>query len=339
MAYLQKTYWDATRGVYTKSARDRTPDYVWREAAAFSALAGASRHDPQTYRPVMDRFFRSLDQYWDTKTPVPAYEPAPTKGNGHDKYYDDNAWVIITFAEAYQVTGEKAYLNRAIEVAQFVASGWDDQLGGGIWWHQAHKDNSKNTCANGPAAEGYLQLARFLPPDEAKPWVQAALKAVDWTREKLQDGDGLFDDRVIVASGEVKKGKLTYNSALMLRSELGLYRATGRQEYLEDAGRIGKAADWFTDKRTGVYRDPLKWSHFMVEADLELYRATGEEYAMRRARTNADAYYSAWKKNPPEDMMSNAAIARILWLLADTETEQGRAFWARADKPRFSGNR
>src|SRR5205807_3529842 len=144
----------------------------------------------------------------------------PTKGNGHDKYYDDNAWMVITFAEAYQLTGEKPYLNRAIEVAKFVASGWDDQLGGGIWWHQSHKDGSKNTCANGPAAEGYLQLARFLPPDQAKPWIDAAQKAVDWTREKLQDSDGLFDDRVIVASGEVKKGKLTYNTALMLRSEL-----------------------------------------------------------------------------------------------------------------------
>jgi hypothetical protein len=31
-------------------------------------------------------------------------------------------------------------------------------------------------------------------------------------------------------------------------------------------------------------------------------------------------------------MMSNAATARILWLLADTETEKGRAFWKAAEK-------
>jgi len=339
MAYFQKTFFDERRGVYVKSVTDRTPDYVWREAAAFSALVGATRHEPEIYRPIMDRFFKSLDQYWDRKTPIPAYEPAPTKGNGHDKYYDDNAWMVITFAEAYQLTGEKPYLNRAIEVAHFVASGWDEKLGGGIWWHQSQKDNSKNTCANGPAAEGYLQLARLVPPDQAGRWVAAAQKAVDWTREKLQADDGLFDDRVIVPTGEVKKGKLTYNSALMLRAELGLYRATGRQEYLEDAKRIGRAAQWFTDKRTGVYRDPLKWSHFMVEADLELYRATGEEYLIACARTNADAYYAAWTHNPPADMMSNAATARILWLLADMETERGRAFWAAAEKPQRAGDR
>lgn len=339
MGYLQKTFWDANKGLYTKSAKDHTPDYVWREAVAFSALLGATRHEPETYGPIMARFFHSLDAYWDTKTPIPAYEPAPTRGNGHDKYYDDNAWMVITFLEAFELTGQQEYMTRARETAQFVASGWDDQLGGGIWWHQSHKDGSKNTCANGPAAVGYLQLARLGPRDEADEWLTRARKVVEWTCDKLQASNGLFDDRVIVATGEVKKGKLTYNSALMLRAFLGLYRQTGRPEYLEQAKRIGKAADWFADSRTGVYRDPLKWSHFMVEADLELYRATGEDYLLRRARTNADAYYAAWKKDPPPDMMSNAATTRILWLLADIETDQGKAFWAAAEKPNENARR
>ena len=71
----------------------------------------------------------------------------------------------------------------------------------------------------------------------------------------------------------------------------------------------------------------------MVEADLELYRATGDEDLLRRARTNADAYFAAWTKEPPPDMMSNVASARILWLLADLETPAGRAFWTAAEKP------
>jgi uncharacterized protein YyaL (SSP411 family) len=76
----------------------------------------------------------------------------------------------------------------------------------------------------------------------------------------------------------------------MLRADLGLYRQTGKSEYLDQAKRIGKAAEWFSDRTTGVYRDPLKWSHFMVEADLELYRATGDEDLLRRVRTNADVF-------------------------------------------------
>ncbi|HTK77804.1 MAG TPA: hypothetical protein VL371_21230, partial [Gemmataceae bacterium] len=33
-AHLQRTFWDADRKLYVKAASDRTPDYVWREAAA-----------------------------------------------------------------------------------------------------------------------------------------------------------------------------------------------------------------------------------------------------------------------------------------------------------------
>jgi hypothetical protein len=332
--YLQKTFCDPKTGLYIRSATDHKPDYVWREAAAFSALVGAARHEPRTYRPVLARFFAALDAYWDTKVAIPAYEPAPTRGNGNDKYYDDNEWLLITFAEAYQLTQDRAYLARARETARFVASGWDEQLGGGIWWHQTHKDDSKNTCSNGPAAVGYLSLARLGPRTDAQGWVTAATKDVQWTRGRLQASDGLFEDRVIVATGEVKKGKLTYNSALMLRACLDLYHQTGAAEYLDQAKRIGKAAGWFADANTGVYRDPLKWSQFMVEADLALYRTTGEDYLMARARANADAYYAAWKKQPPADMMSNAATARVLWLMADTETEAGRAFWKSADGKR-----
>lgn len=329
--YTQKTFWDAKRAVYVKSPTDRTPDYIWRQAAMFSALVGAARYEPQTYRPIMSQFFHGMEAYWDTKAPIPAYEPAPTRGNGHDKYYDDNAWLVITFAEAYQLTGDKAYLKRAEEVARFVASGWDDQAGGGIWWHQLHKDGSKNTCANGPAAVGYLWLAKVGPEKEARGWIDSATKVVDWTCAKLQDRDGLFDDRIIVATGQVKRGKLTYNSALMLRSCLWLYRQTGEAKYLEQAKRIGKAAEWFANRQTGVYRDPLKWSHFMVEADLDLYRTTGEAYLMERAKTNVDAYYASWKKEKPQDMMSNADIARLLWLMEDATSEAGKEFWKKVD--------
>ncbi|HEX8910967.1 MAG TPA: glycoside hydrolase family 76 protein [Humisphaera sp.] len=333
-SHLQKTFYDPARGFYVKAANDRSPDYVWRQAAAVAALVGAARHDPTTYRPVLDRTFRGLDAFWDAKAAVPGYEPAPTRGNGHDKYYDDNAWLVITYCEAFEQTGDRAYLDRACEVAKFVLSGQDDQAGGGVWWHEKHKDGSKNACANGPAAVGYLRLARLVPEAEAAGWIGAARKATDWTKQKLQADDGLFDDRLIVATGEVKRGKLTYNSALMIRAYAGLYRAAGRADDLDEAKRIGKAADWFLDAKTGVYRDPLKWSHSQVEADLELYRLTGDAHLLERAKANADGYVAAWRKDPYPDMMSNASLARILWLLADTETEAGRKFWVEADKPR-----
>jgi DUF1680 family protein len=119
-----------------------------------------------------------------------------------------------------------------------------------------------------------------------------------------------------VATGDVKRGKLTYNAAMMLRTELGLYRITGKKEYLERAKEIAKAADWFIDPKTGAYRDQLRFSQFMVEADLDLYRTTGDPYLLDRARANGDAWYAVWKRRVYADMMSNAGTARVLWLLA-----------------------
>jgi len=240
--------------------------------------------------------------------------------------------MVITFLEAYQTNHDERYLKRADETLKFVLSGWDDQIGGGIWWHELHKDGTKNACANGPAAVGCLRLAKCREGNAATALIDRARKIVDWTVSALQAEDGLFDDRKVVATGEVKRGKLTYNSALMLRAMLGLHRATGKKEYLEQAQRIAKAADWFLNKQTGVFRDAVRYGHFMVEADLELYRTTKEDYLLKRAKKNVDAYYENWKSKPPDDMISNAAIGRVLWLMAETETDSGRAFWQAADK-------
>jgi rhamnogalacturonyl hydrolase YesR len=328
--YIQKTFYDSQSGVYLKSETVRKPDYVWLQSVMFSNLVAAARSEPAAYGPLLQKYFTALDGYWDPKVKVPGYEPAPTRGNGNDKYYDDNAWLVITFLEAYETNHDPRYLARADKTLEFVLSGWDNQLGGGIWWHEAHKDGTKNVCSNGPAAVGCLRLAKYRG-EEAEALIDQARNTVAWTVRALQADDGLFDDRIVVASGEVKRGKLTYNSALMLRALLGLYRATGEKEYLEQAQRIAKAADWFLDRRTGVYRDAVRYAHFMVEADLELHRIAKEGYLLKRAKQNVDAYYENWKSEPPEDMISNAAIARVLWLMAETETDAGRAFWQGVD--------
>ncbi len=329
--YIQKNFFDARSGVYFKSVKMRKPDYVWLQSVMFSNLVAAARFDPATYGPRLQKYFSALDGYWDQDVKIPGYEAAPTHGNGNDKYYDDNAWLVITFLEAYETNQDRHYLARASQTLKFVLSGWDEEGGGGIWWHQAHKDGTKNACANGPAAVGCLRLAKFRTADAAA-LVEQARKIVAWMESALQAEDGLFDDRIVVASGEVKHGKLTYNSALMLRALLGLYQATGKKEYLEQAQRIAKAADRFLDRKTGVYRDAVRYAHFMVGADLDLYRTTKEEYLLKRAKRNVDAFYDTWKAKPPDDMISNAAIARVLWLMAETETDAGRAFWQHADK-------
>jgi hypothetical protein len=323
--YLQKTFFDASSGYYRESTEKKDPCFVWPGGVMFSSLVAATRHDPQTYRPLLDKYFAALERYWDRAAKPPGFEPAPTSGNGNDKYYDDNAWMVLTYLEAYELTKDKKYLARSEQTLAFVLSGWDEEIGGGIWWHQGHKDGTKNTCVNAPAAVGCVRMARYSP----KPAVQVdwAVKLVDWTRKTLQDTDGLFWDRKVVATGEIHKGKLTYNTALMIRAMLGLHRLTKKPEYLEEARRVGKAADGFLNGAGTAYRDEPKWSHLQVEADLELYRATADESFLDRARKNGDALYADWKKSPAKELITVASVARTLWLLADVDSPQGKNFW------------
>jgi hypothetical protein len=331
-ADIQKRFYLSERGLYAHSVKDRSPDFMWGNGVTFSALVAAARHDPKTYGPIMARFFTSMNRYWDTKVKIPGYEPVPTRGNGNDKYYDDNQWMVITFVEAFELTGEERYRARAVETNRFSLSGWDDQLGGGIWWHEGHKDGSKNTCSNAPAAVACLVLAKTQTGDEAKENVEWARRIVEWTVKHLEADDGLFGDAIKVDSGHVNKGRLTYNTALMLRAYIGLYRATGEQAWLDKAKRVAKNSDWFLSDKTGAYRDELKWSHLMVEADLEMYRLTNESYLYDRARRNADYMYAKWKDEPPEELINLSSIARTLWLMADMETEVGQKFWERVDR-------
>ncbi len=333
-AEIQRDFWNPQKGWYSEKPGGKNPAVAWAAGVMFPALVGAVRNDPEHYRPLLRRYFDALNAYWDRQQPLGGYEPLPTDGNGHDKYYDDNEWLAIAFLEARALTGEPAYSRRAAETMKFVLSGWDEKyLHGGIWWHEKHeeKNRQKNTCANAPAAVTCLRLARVSPPAEARDLVAWARKITDWTAATLQEPNGLFADNKDIEGNGVDRVTLTYNSALMVRAYLGLYQINGNSDDLRKAQRIAQAANSLLDKKTGAYGDHKKWGHLMVEADLALYRTTKEPYLFERARRNADAYYDSWKKDGPIDLITAASISRVLWLMADTETTDGRDFWRKED--------
>ena len=78
--------------------------------------------------------------------------------NPHDqRLYDDAIWVGIDLADLYSKTKDSWYLDYAKSVWNFVLSGKDDELGGGVYWDENAKD-SKNTCSNAPAVVLALKL-------------------------------------------------------------------------------------------------------------------------------------------------------------------------------------
>ena len=72
----------------------------------------------------------------------------------------------------------------------------------------------------------------------------------------------------------------------------------------------------------------------MVEANLELYRTTKEEYLLTRAKKNVDAFYEKWQAKPPDDMISSAAIAARVVVDVRNPDRLRAKFWQGVDKLR-----
>ena len=341
--WIQAHFYDADAGLY----REKFPadpkglpyDTMWSNGVQFSALVGATRYEPAKYRPILDKFASGLRRYWDKDAPIPGFDAWFSSPDGDDKYYDDNAWLVLAFNEASNVTGEKSYEDWARDAQNFVLSGYDEKLGGGLYWHQ-QKLESKNTCVNAPAIVSALELYK----NSKDPKDLATAKSLyTWTCDKLQDKDGLFWDNINL-KGEVQDHKWTYNTALMIRANTELWRITKDPKYLAEARRVSDAAlAKMVEPQTGALIDGARFNHLLSEALLATYQATKDPRYLNAVRRDADwayrnvrdpkngGYYNGWHDttHAPDErklLIENASVARLYWLLVPyDDVEQLRA--------------
>ena len=341
--YVQSTFYDEKAGLYRPAApvdpKALPYDFMWANGVQFSALVGATRANPTKYRPVLDAFTRGLEKYWDETNANPGFDAYFASPDGDDKYYDDNQWLVLGFTEAYLLTRERKYLNWARHTHNFVLTGYDEKLGGGIYWYQKTRD-SKNTCSNGPAAASALALYEI----ERKPTdLDWAKRLYTWTCTNLQDKDGLFWDNIKL-DGKIERTKWTYNTALMMRSAIGLWRATKDAKYLNDARRMADSSiTYWADPHTGGFRDGAKFNHLLSEALITVFEATKDIKYLNAVRRDADfayrhvrdvengGYWNDWreKNHAPDErktLIENSSVARLFWMLSPyADVEQLRA--------------
>lgn len=333
MAWVQNNLYDPASGLYHAAiprAENSLPyDFMWGNGVQFTALVAATRNDPKRWKPTLYAFAGGLKRYWDKDADIPGFDAYFSSPGRSDKYYDDNQWLVLGFTEAYQVTGDTFFLDWARDTQDFVLSGWDDALGGGIYWHDSHQ--SKNTCSNAPAAAAALRLYRVGRTKEDRAQLEWALRIRHWLNAHLKDADGLYWDNVHL-DGRIERTKWTYNTALPIRVDTLLYEATGVKPYLAEARRMADAAiaEWVNPK-TGAIRDTPKFTHLLCEALLGLHEVTREPKYLNVVRRYAD-FADAHGRHPdggfrehfereskpgePRLMIENAAMARLFWLLA-----------------------
>lgn len=249
------------------------PAFLWGAGVQLSALVAAARWSPEL-RPWLDEYTAALDAYWNPAGPTPGYDCLPVP-KPVDRYYDDNVWLALAWLEAYDAFADPVFLDRAKRTMTYVLSGWDEQLGGGIYWRESDK-KSKNTCINAPAAVACLKLAELGETSYAA----RGHELLAWTVEHLYDErDALFFDHVAVADGKVTDWKFSYNVALPIRAWLAAARLSAgdeREAYLQQARRTADAglAKWRLPD--GTFWDALRFDHLFADALLELSAQTGD---------------------------------------------------------------
>lgn len=259
----------ADTGLYRERIGSDQVAFAWPLGVQLTALTGAAALD-RAYVARLRTVVDASDQYRRVdQNGLGGYDASCRATGPLDRYYDDNAWLVLALVETYEITQDPADLRRAQDTLRFILSGQDDKLNGGIYWHEANR-KSKNTCSNAPAIVACLAVDAVTRSGEH---LATAIRLHDWTDATLRDpaGDGLYFDNIAIDSGKVDRTKWSYNTALMIRAKCMLFDVTRDRQYLDDARALARAAErrW-VDPASGAIKDDSQFAHLLAEAFLEL---------------------------------------------------------------------
>ena len=243
---IDKNFYDKASGYYfvvvdpaqreNKNGYLREYSYLWSLCALYQAANEIEKLDPKA--KLMEPLVKNLKNYYDPAPPKPGYSDYIMKLKPGERYYDDNEWIGITALDAYARTKKKSDLELGKAMYDFIMTGYDDVLGGGIYWKEGDK-SSKNTCSNGP---GILVALQMYQATKNKTYLDTALKIYEWTNQKLQTSSKLYEDNIKTKDGKVDGPAFSYNTGTMLQSNVYLYEITGDKKYLLEANAIAESA-------------------------------------------------------------------------------------------------
>lgn len=328
---LHQDLWLPETKLYAEKANLETgtpdhPAFMWGVGVQLSAMAAAAALEPDTYLKPLRAYADQIQVYWLKHEGLDGFDVQPGP-KASDRYYDDNAWLVLALAEVFEVTKDPKFLDRSAATFRFVMSGEDEKLGGGLYWREVER-KSKNTCTNAPAIVSALRLHQLTRDVKH---LETAKRVYAWTCKNLQDTDGLFWDNIRL-DGQVDRRKFSYNSALMIRANCLLHEITGGASYLKEAQRIAAAAEKQWIREDGAVADSGRFAHLLLESLLALHRRDKDprwhqlvaRCLVRLHDTMRDAkgrYPHRWDRTwggPMRETMllNQASPARIYWLAA-----------------------
>jgi hypothetical protein len=293
-----------------RSGGDSGFSYVWPAATQFRVLNALVRLDPAhpARRAALRAFSDELHRrYWKT-TGAGGYRSGVSPGA--DLFYDDNGHLVVALAEAYQLTRDPVYLDRAVQTYNFVMSGEDAAGGGGIYF-SVPDGSSKDAISTLQGARAGLLLYQITGEGR---YLADATRLYNWAKSHIQQPDGLFRERFKLtgANAGQSEGFTLINSAgIGLSTNLLFYDTTGDVAALREAQRIaGASIPRYFNSSSGAINDEGYWA-------FELVTALGD--------------MSLHDRNP---VWLNAVKRALNWLHANREDPNGHygTLWGRGGK-------
>jgi hypothetical protein len=319
---IDQAFWNPKTNLYREYADTDQPAFNWTVGVTLSALNLAAANSPK-WKARIKAYLPPMDAYWNEIGPVPGYDVLPGP-KPVDRYYDDNAWMVMALVDTARTLKDNSPLVRARQALRFAFSGIDGKLGGGSYWKEVGKD-SKNTCSNAPTAAAAIALWRM----DRNPELLTTAKALyDWTNQNLRDpADSLMWDAMDM-NGKVEKTKWSYNTALMLRCSVELAKITGDPKYSRDAESFAKAAtSHWIDFPKGTVRCEAKFAHLLIENLADYRRWKSKPLTDLQALMSTlvgrqqVSFPSRWDKQTPRErpeLIDQMSIIRAALVVSDS---------------------
>ncbi|RZK21366.1 MAG: hydrolase [Pedobacter sp.] len=241
------------------NVKEKEVSFLWPFSGMYSAANVLFRYPDlkKKYAKYLDSLAVGVWKYRDnTRMPV-GYQAYPAMLEKSDRYYDDNALVCIDYAETYFNTKDAIYINKAKEVFNFIISGWDEKLDGGVYWLEGHKDQ-KPACSNGMATLAALKLYQASNDPVYLNW---AKRFYQWMQARLRNPQGIYYNDVKM-DGKPNATYYTYNTGSMLESAVLLYEFTKDPAYLKEAQFVAASSyQFFSRAENGLrsFNIDLPW--------------------------------------------------------------------------------
>ncbi|MWB93096.1 glycosyl hydrolase family 76 [Flavobacterium sp. GA093] len=313
-----------------KSAKEVS--FLWPFSGITSAVNILYKIDKKKYSASLKNLIEAQKQYRDTVRKPIGYQAYPTRLEKSDRYYDDNGLVGIDYIEAYANTKEAHYLNDAKEVFEFIISGWNNDLEGGVTWLEGVHDQ-KPACSNGKAT---VLALKIYEETKDKYYLDWGLKFYNWMYSHLRAEENIYWNDMKTADRSILKTAWTYNTGTMLQAAVSLYKITGDKAYLKEAQSLAEGSYLYfgkkqSDGRVSILDNPW-FTTVLFRGYQDLYAVDQNpkyvntiinniDYAWANARDGKGLFYSDWNAGKDESktskwLLNQAAIIEIYGRIA-----------------------